>query len=306
MMSTWQEKTKLNLDFIIIGAQKASSTFIHTVCLHHPKLWSVRNEVPFFEFPHFRNSKTELANQLPNPPKNKFIGIKRPVYLTKDECPRNIYSLYPEVKLIVILRNPIDRFISAYFHYLKDGFIPPLSFEEGVMQIIENPQYIKNYPRANELFEFGMYGKYLQKYLEFFRRDQILVLIHDDLKNKKQNLVNCIFDFLEVDRIKISEQVLNARPMKGIYKVNPTRIHLNNFKNKLTYYRNEDNTRIFPYKNFISKGVGKAADILLEYLYAGQKPNISKSLKNKLLQIYLLDIELLEQLTSINLEHWKK
>lgn len=294
----------MQLDFIIIGAQKAGSTFVHTICNEHPDVWVAKNEVAVFENPDFlEGGMQDLKKILSKSPDVKSKGIKRPVYLTKPECPGNISGQYPEAKLIMVLRNPVDRFISAYYHYILTGFIPAVDINDGAHHLL-NGDYDDRFPRSKEVVEFGFYGAYITLFLEHFRQDQLLILIYEDIKKDPQKFADQIFEFLGVSTIALPGQVLASRPMKGVYAITPGRVSLNKLKNSICYRRNADNTRLYPRKNIFSKAVGRMADWWMAKYYGGSKPKIDPDLRKQLTDIYQPDIEKLEQILGRKLSVW--
>ena len=104
------------LDFVIIGAQKSASSFVHLCLLDHPEVYIPEKEIPYFENPDYK--KKDLKNIILTTKeykKNyKAIGIKRPNYLGKDEVPARIFKNNPNIKLIVVLRNPIESHFSIF------------------------------------------------------------------------------------------------------------------------------------------------------------------------------------------------
>jgi hypothetical protein len=174
----------LKLDFVIIGGQKCGSTYLQTVITKHPEVDMPLGEAPFLASPDFENKGLEkLKTFLGDLDRNKLNGIKRPDYLFKPEVINRMVAINQDIKAIVILRNPIERLKSAYFHYMNDGFGPILPLNEGVGLLI-NGKLKDRYPRTEELIEFGFYSKYLKNYKTLLK-DNLLVLFYDDLKKIK-------------------------------------------------------------------------------------------------------------------------
>jgi hypothetical protein len=95
-------------------------------------------------------------------------------YLHKPECPERIHRHIPHAKLIVVLRDPVDRAVSAYYHQVKMGFAPLKSVNRGLLEIIY-AGHTERYRRSAEVIGYGFYHKQLRCYLEFFRIEQMLV-----------------------------------------------------------------------------------------------------------------------------------
>lgn len=102
-------------NFLIIGAQKSATTFLLRCLREHPDVFVPSGEIPFFEDPDYSQGDIEsFARLFARGCHKKAVGLKRPNYLHKPECPERIHRHIPSARLIVILRDPIERAISAY------------------------------------------------------------------------------------------------------------------------------------------------------------------------------------------------
>lgn len=148
-------------NFLLIGAQKSATTFVHRCLCEHPNVFMPSGEIPFFKDPDYSQSDIESFERLfEKGYHKKAIGIKRPDYLHKPECPERIHRHIPSARLIAILRDPVDRAISAYYHNAKMGFAPLKHVNTGLLEVI-NGRHAEKYPRAAEIVEFGFYHKHL-------------------------------------------------------------------------------------------------------------------------------------------------
>ena len=132
----------IKLDFAIVGAQKAGSTFLLKNLRDHPSVFMPNGEVPYFENPDFYGpNKLEFYFNKKN--KKNILGIKRPNYLNKKEVPSRLIENNPNIKIIIFLRNPVDRVISAYYHGMKMGLLPLLEINEGLKKILNEDNFFK-------------------------------------------------------------------------------------------------------------------------------------------------------------------
>jgi hypothetical protein len=226
------------VDFIIIGAQKAATTFLHRCLEDHPEVYLPNNEISYFENPDFDNTSYEkFINQFSEVEKHKIIGIKRPNYLHKEECPERIKNIFPNVKLIVTLRDPIARFISAYFHYIRFGFFPVIEINKAIPGLLNN-LYANDWPRSEEIISFSKYHKHLEVYKKLFGKDQLLILNQESIKKDKKKVICQIYQFLNVDINHLSKN-LESRPKASIYST--IRLKLLTKRNKyfFNYYYNK-------------------------------------------------------------------
>jgi Sulfotransferase domain len=157
--------------FYIIGSAKCGTTFLQDALREHPEVFMPADETPFFEDPDYLESTSQTLSDIFSEARDKqLLGIKRPTYLHKMEVPGRIKKVAPHAKLIAILRNPITRAISAYFHNMRYGFVPPIDPNDGIRSIIDGSMQA-TYPRSDEVLDFGFYYRDLMHYLDFFDRD---------------------------------------------------------------------------------------------------------------------------------------
>jgi len=293
-------------NFVIVGTQKAGTTFIHKCLKEHPDIYIPKGEVSFFENPDYNKNTTDYLESLFRKHQdNKVLGIKRPSYLACKDCPKRIKKEIPHAKLIIILRNPVDRAISAYFHYMKTGFIPILPLEEGMLNIITG-KYKERYPRSEEILRFGYYYEQLNHYLHYFNKKQILIELYDELLKNPLRTIQNIYEFLGVDN-SFTPKSLKSHPQSAIYSL--TRLKIINLMNAHYYSYNKKRTRLFLKKMNILDlfviGLTVLADKLLSILSSNQKPQITKELRRTIMNIYINDINKLENLIKTDLNQWK-
>ncbi|MFW9887110.1 MAG: sulfotransferase domain-containing protein [Candidatus Thorarchaeota archaeon] len=291
----------MEIDFLVIGAQKAGSTLIHKFLLDHPAVSTPDQEIPYFEDPNYNPDQimATLLKLFQKASKNKIKGIKRPDYLARPECPSRIARHLPNAKLIVTIRNPIDRAISAYFHHMRNGFIPIRPLDEGI-QNIKNGVYIKRYPRSQEIIEYGFYHKHLSRYLEFFSPNQILVTQLVNFKSNPHESVKQLYDFLEVDSSFIPKSLEN-RQNPGVYDLR--RLKIISLINRLTYRYHSGMAWRELRPDIISRIISKS-HFMLDAAILSRMTNIRKPPKSKwaekiLEQIYEEDITRLRALLDI-------
>jgi hypothetical protein len=128
-------KHNRKIDFTIVGAQKASTTYLHHVLGRAPEIWMPANETPLFHGHHYAPGKVEdFVRQAED---GKMLGIKRPVYLYDCCIAQRLHDHNPGMKIIVVLRERISRCLSAYYHLMRYGYIPVRHPEEGLPIILE-------------------------------------------------------------------------------------------------------------------------------------------------------------------------
>lgn len=202
-------------DFIILGAQKAGTTSLHAYLSQHPQLVpSSRKEVHFFSGgldPEVDKYEKGLAWYRSHFPPKGTLGPEQktfeasPLYLFNPLAPGRMAEHAPHVKLIAVLRNPTERAVSHYFHEKRKGREPlpiaeALRAEEGRLEPILQQEDYKNDVFIHHSYKSrGLYKQQLERYLEHFRREQLLVINSDELFARPPCVLKRVFDFLEVD-----------------------------------------------------------------------------------------------------------
>ena len=292
---------------VIIGAQKSASSFMQACLTDHPDIYFPSGETPFFESPDYENSDIQELEAIFEGRNERCLGIKRPNYIGKPEVPNRILSHLPNAKLIAVLRNPVDRAISAYFHNINYGFIPPLDVETGMRRLLSDPSYSDRYRRSPEIIEFGYYYKYLSKYSHYMGNGQLLVFLHEDIQSKPLESVQVVYHFLGVPTDFVPKS-LDSRPQKVLY--NLTRLKFISRRNRFIYDYNDERTRLFTKKmSFTDKvmaGVVAMSDrkVLSKFL-KNTKPKVSGELRVMLFEKYASDIDNLEILIGRDLSAWR-
>ena len=299
----------LKLNFLIIGGQKTGSTFIHECIKEHNDIFMPDGETPYFEDPDYQNNNLADYFKTTYPLEFRKLGIKRPNYLFNLSAMRRIKNDFPDAKLIVVLRDPVIRFQSAVNHYMKYNFIPVEDINRSIKKIFNDKTYYKNFPRANELLEFGLYSKYLSECFKLFSKDKFHFIFSNDIKNNPKKIFKELFNFLEVNDIFIPKAI-NTRPQKVEYRLRFLKIIA--FKSSVQFQYSKDKMRLYERKNpiFIRKIFIKLIDLLLKlmdkiYWFKNSKKNIiSKENTNLLRNFYKDVIKKLENLLDINLRSW--
>ena len=202
-------------NFIIIGCQRCGTTSLYTYLAQHPQILTpIKKEMDFFSWHFDRGIDWYLAHFPPMPPGEHFLtGEASPSYFDSREAPERLYSLFPEAKLIVLLRNPVDRAISQFYR-LTDLNWEARSLDRVISDEIErlnqNPEYIIGEEPGNYLAR-GRYIEFIKNWLTFFPREQLLILKSEDFYAGAATTVKQVLEFLDLPEYQLSEYQ-NANP----------------------------------------------------------------------------------------------
>ena len=176
-----------------------------------------------------------------------FSGEATPMYLFHPLVPSRMKEILPDVKLIVILRNPIDRAYSHYNHSLRTNneslsFEKAIEIEEGRLtgereQLIKNPYFVPKHYRSHSYLARGVYADQLEDWFRYYDRKQFLILSTEDFYQNSQQILDQVFDFLGV--IPFQAESLTNQNIGNYKKMNK------NTRKFLIEYFKPHNERLF-------------------------------------------------------------
>ena len=172
--------------FLIIGAMKSGTTSLHTYLSSHPRVFmSELKELDYFNTPE-RTLDWYLAQFAPAEGRSDLIAVgeSSPNYTkfgASPGVPQRIHALIPDVKMVYIMRDPIARIRSHYRHLAREG-----SVHRSLDYLVR---------RHEGFVHTSSYAAQLEKYFEVFNRDQILLLMMEELEDGGSGLAK-VHDFL--------------------------------------------------------------------------------------------------------------
>lgn len=190
-------------DFIIGGAMKSGTSSLHVILDHHPDIYIPSGEVHFFcmddivQHPDFFNSINEFPDREQDVESTlewyesffepasdgQLIGEDSTVYLASPKAPKRIRKLLPDVKLLFMLRHPVDRTYSHYWHRVRMG--------RAVYDFEGELQY-----GSSTLHQRSLYAPQLKRYFDLFPHDQIKVILFERFVQETQEVIDEVCTFL--------------------------------------------------------------------------------------------------------------
>lgn len=304
-----KNKNDFKLDFIGIGAAKCATTWVYQCLLEHPRICGpYRKELNFFitKKPTWGNTNIEHRKYLYNRGisyykkyfshcmANAVKGEYSVSYFNGPGAAQLIKKHFPNVKLLVCLRDPVKR---AYSHYLfaKEFLLLEKSqtFEEA----------LKNHPEI--YIEWSMYYKQLKNYLELFPKKNIGIFLIEDLKKNPVTFMKKIYEFLGVENDFVppsafeKENVAKKTKSKFVKKIINEIAKASIFLRKLHLYFIVDFLRKLGVENLVVYINNKLN------IESFQKPPLNPVTERYLRNIFREDIEKLESLLKRDLSLWK-
>ena len=209
-------------DFIVIGTQKGGTTSLYYYLAKHPQIMpSLIKEIDFWSTKYHRGIDWYLAHF---PPvlndQNILTGEATPSYLDHWETAERLYQVFPKTKLIVLLRNPVERAISHYYQWVNMNW-EFRSLEEAMISEIErlSVENVSYWNQPNSYIARGVYVEFLKKWLDIFPREQILVISSERFYSNPDINLKQIFDFLGLSDYPLKEyRKYNARSYPNLNK----------------------------------------------------------------------------------------
>jgi hypothetical protein len=220
---------KPNVDFLVIGAQKCATSWIYYCLRDHPEIHvpSAKREDVYLGGELHRERGTDwYFDHIGDSNAGDVVGDVSVDYLFDRRSPAAVREHIPDVKLIVSLREPVARAISAYYWNLRRGNIHEMDLGKGMQRSLESAKAVKspgfsydpeNY-HANVLAR-GVYDVQVKRYLDAFGADQVLILPFDRIKTEGDEMIKYIYRYLEVDSsFRPGRLSRNRRPKQNSYR----------------------------------------------------------------------------------------
>ena len=172
------------IDFFIVGAQKSGTTSLHRYLAQHPRIFLPhRKEIEYFvDEAKYRNLARHLAYDYPDDLRADLVGLSYVELLFFDFVPERLRAHNADARILAVLRNPIERAHSAYWHWRRVGREPCTTFEQA-LERDRATAYTTLLDRGHFCYlEHGHYAEQLERLGRCFPREQIYILLFDDLR----------------------------------------------------------------------------------------------------------------------------
>jgi hypothetical protein len=292
--------TMRKVDFFCVGAAKAGTTWLADSFRDHPDVYvPLEKEVGYF------NASMIEDPSLPNLNHNKLLswyhdfyrsanegqllGDLTPGYMRYEGTAERIHAYNPLAKIIIMLRDPLERSHSEFLFWQQRGVVNYKSFEEAIAK----------YPH---ILNGSLYCAQVRPFLETFGDENIHLVLFDELKVNAKGVYDEVARFLGIRPI-VSGSVFR--------KVNTTQTPIFRPLNamisgmRLTLRRHEPLRFLLPFLRGV--GVVRVAEAILSLNKTGKRPSseVDIALSEELKNFFQEDIQCLEKLTGLNLTHWK-
>jgi len=266
-------------DFIIIGAQRCGTSSLYKYLVKHPLVASsLRKEIHYFDNNYKKGLRWYRAHFPSILYKNFYKQIRKqeiitgeasPYYLFHPHAPKRIFDILPRNKLIILLRNPVDRAYSHYNHEINLG-VETLSFKEAieieekrlsgeVEKILSDENYYSFNHNHYSYLSRGIYVDQIKKWINLFPKNQILIIKSENFYNETQKIYSKVLEFLELPNWKLEKY--EKYNIGSYQKMNAT------MKKRLTDLFAQHNQRLYEYlkkENLIDQSFSNNGSFFLE------------------------------------------
>ncbi|MGI9659247.1 MAG: sulfotransferase family protein [Gaiellaceae bacterium] len=207
--------------FLIIGAARAGTTSLYSYLVRHPSVRApTHKELHFFDLNYERGLdwyRRHFPAVLPGNREGSLTGEASPYYLFHPAVPSRVAQTLPDVRLIALLRNPVDRAYSQHQLASRHGR-DELSFEQAVAA---EPERLAGESelshRHHSYLARGLYAEQLERWYEHFPREQLLVLRSEDFFSDPPAIYADVLRFLELPPYELREyRAYNQKPYDGL------------------------------------------------------------------------------------------
>jgi Sulfotransferase domain len=194
------------LDFIVAGAQKSGTTALHYFLKRHPQIaLPDRQELHFFDDEEIFSQPVDyelLHRHFRSIGRSTIAGEITPSYLYWKSAMERIRNYNPQIKLVILLRNPIDR---AFAHWNMQRFKDrePLDFLDALKE--ERKRLAELPAMESRRFAYvdrGFYSGQLDRVFKLFPREQVQIVKFEHFRDRKQEMLDEIFEFLGVKSLR--------------------------------------------------------------------------------------------------------
>jgi hypothetical protein len=298
----------MNFEIVfILGAAKSGTTSLHYYLSQHPDICMSEPKEPFFfEAEYERGKQYYLNKYFPHWRGEPVIGEARHRNLYLPYIPMRIKEMFPNAKLLIILRNPVDRAYSDWWHWYSQK-VERLPFQEAIrnnfLRIEKGPHFqreheIEEYKRTLDrrngyspfttYIDSGYYDEQIRRYLDIFGQKKIKIIFFEDLTISPELVLKDIFHFLtledahiqDLQKQNIAKSMMSARLLQFLGKIPG---HKNIPKNLKTTIRNK-----------------------IERMFPNTCPKMNIEIRKELINHYEQHILVLENMTGRNLSSWRE
>jgi hypothetical protein len=277
-------------DFVVLGPQKCATTWIYRCLEEHPEVFVPETDsIHYFDM-NYRKGEKWYQNCFAQHDGEPIVGEETPSYIRDEVVPERIAQDVPDAKLIISVRNPMDRAYSHYWHEKSKGKLS-FAFEE----VFENYDLFQNWVVP------GFYHRHIRRFLEEFPEEQVKLVFFDDLVEDDEAFISDVFEFVGADPDYtpsfVDERVNEARDKLDFETIN--RVYHRAFDFVQTNFPQPVKNILHPLHTAYKRGIVGTFGGKDEY-----EKGMDANVRRRLEELYVEEIRLLEAHTGRDFSHW--
>ncbi len=207
----WHQEQAATPNFLIIGTGKSGTTSLYSYITQHPQVLPAIKKEIYFWSRHFDKGIDWYLAHFPLIPEgtNFVTGEATPTYINSRHTPARLFNFFPKIKLIIILRNPVYRAVSHYYHEVRIK-MENKSLSEAIYSQLERLKKMSEsklkeayWNHISFYISYGVYIEFIQKWMAIFPREQFLILKSEDFYQEPANTMEQVFKFLDLPKYQL-------------------------------------------------------------------------------------------------------
>ena len=184
---------------ILIGVRKGGTRALVDMIGMHSKVHSASNEIHFFDIDeNYNKGYSWYQERMPSCKKNEIAIEKTPSYFVTSKVPSRVFEFNKNIKLLLIVRDPVTRLISDYTQLLHNHVTKNLTFISFEKFVMKGEKIGQSNPMYKDAITRSIYVKHMKKWLHYFPKSQIHVINGDRLIKKPWKEVSKVEKFLQL------------------------------------------------------------------------------------------------------------
>lgn len=210
-------------NYLILGAAKSGTTYLHGELARHPDVFMSAIKEPSFFSDSFQVVRNPIAyaDQFAAAGDQRWVGEASHLYFSHPEGARVLRAFLDLERFIVVLRDPVERAVSLFNHMSRHGREVCGTIEAAIgreQQRLDSQRL--RWSKRNYFLNFGyvssgLYGEQLQRYIDTFGRDKFCVLFYDELRDKHDESMKKVYEFLGIPPIEAARVFSNVGGRKA-------------------------------------------------------------------------------------------
>lgn len=205
-------------DAILIGAKKSGTRALLTFISTHPNVSAANPEIHFFD-KYYHLGIDWYRSQMPFASENQIVIEKTPKYLVDPKVAQRVYNMNKNVKLIVILRNPISRAISEFvqtqWKQKRNIFDVEEQAKRFTRMLYQNQRGNSTIRKNWSVIRNGIYVKHIKNWLKYFPLESFVFINGDNLVKNPHEEMKKLQQFLNLEPIISESDFVITKQKKG-------------------------------------------------------------------------------------------